>query len=198
LKNANGHSLTCSAFKENIRAYVDEELPVNIRSAFLEHASQCEICALELKEMQNVRKMIARLRRIMVSPEYDFRLKLSIRREYENLRNPFYVFKLFISENLFKLLALPAIGVAVALSVMSYNYIDRNEINHISSYEISTQINAQNGVELVSGNEDSSIGEEKYILETVKPLDVERGVFLNDRINSFQNVSSSNVVFVTY
>ncbi|KKK69244.1 hypothetical protein LCGC14_2936000, partial [marine sediment metagenome] len=44
---------------------------------------------------------LANLERVSVSPEFDFRMKSSLRHEYEYLRNPFYVAKIFFTENMF-------------------------------------------------------------------------------------------------
>ena len=93
MKNANEVSMTCSTFKDNMRAFIDDELPVNIQSVFLKHSSECTSCNRDLRMMQNVKKALSNLERVSVSPEFDFRMKSSIRREYELLRNPFYVFR---------------------------------------------------------------------------------------------------------
>ena len=180
MKNANEVSLTCSIFKENIRAFIDDELPVNIQSAFLKHSSECASCNHELCMMQEVKKALANLEHVSVSPEFDFRMKSSIRREYELLRNPFYVFKIIIFENIKKFITVPAVAVLVIAGIFFYTNYGKNQMMPVLPVEVISQIDDRDSVELGFEDENADVDEVRYVLETVKPLDDERGIFLNE------------------
>ena len=180
MKSANEVSMKCSTFKENIRAFIDDELPVNIRSAFLKHSSECTSCNHELQMMQHVKKTLLNLKRVSVSPEFDFRMKSSIRREYELIRNPFYVFKVIIFENMYKFMMVPAVAVVVVASIIIYTNHAKLQMTPMLPVEVISQIDARDSFELGFEDENTDVDEVRYILETVKPLDGERGIFLNE------------------
>ena len=180
MKNANEVSTTCSMFKDNMRAFIDDELPVNIQSVFLKHSSECTSCNHELRMMQNVKKALSNLEHVSVSPEFDFRMKSSIRREYELLRNPFYVFKIIIFENIKKFITVPAVAVLVIAGIFFYTNYGKNQMMPVLPVEVISQIDDRDSVELGFEDENADVDEVRYVLETVKPLDDERGIFLNE------------------
>jgi len=180
LKTANENNFTCSMFRKNLRAFIDNELPVNIKSVFLEHASKCSSCNLDLNELQNLKKKLAYLKRFTLSPEFDFRMKSYIRREHEKLRNPLYSFKIFVYENFSKFIAVPACAALIIFGIVFYNNSNERQTVPVLNDIVSSAIDSQNGVELIPQNESSFVEEVNYVLETVKPSDVERGIFLNE------------------
>ena len=186
-------------FKKNIRAFIDDELPVNEQSVFLNHASECSSCDLELREMQKVKKILANLERVSVSPEFDFRMKSSLRHEYEYLRNPFYVAKIFFTENMFKLLMTPAVGMLIILCFVLYSNYNNSQMTPELPVEVISQIDSQNGIELVGDEGNSYVGEVNYVLETVKPLDIEQEIFLHEPDNTVHTVSmNNNLTFISF
>lgn len=99
--------------------FVDGELPEALRGAVLSHADLCPQCRKELREIERVRKLSAGLPPVTVSPEFDFRLKASLRMEAARLRSPLYRMRLFLRENLLSAVAVPAV-IALFLGGMVY------------------------------------------------------------------------------
>jgi len=190
LKTAN--ECTCSMFYENIRAFIDDELPINQKSVFLDHASKCTKCNRELLYMQYVKRELAALRRVTISPEFDFKMKSLIRREHENLRNPLYSLKLFMNENLGKFIAAPAFAILILVGIIFYNNSNSRETTPILPGVVTAQINAENGVELIPENENSSVEEVNYVLEIIKPTDMERRIFLHEPDGTVQSIPINN------
>jgi hypothetical protein len=129
--------------------------------------------------MQNLKKELANLKRYSVSPEFDFRMRSCIRSEYEKLRNPFYLLKIFIYENFSKLVAVPVVTALVIVSIVFYNNSNERQTAAVFNDMLNSAIDSHNGVELIPQDESSVVEEVNYVLETVKPSEVERGVFLN-------------------
>ena len=199
MRNANEVSFNCTMFKKNIRAFIDDELPVNEQSVFLNHASECHSCDIELLMMQKVKKILSNLERVSISPEFDFRMKSSLRREYERLRNPLHVAKIFITENMFKLIAAPAVGMLIILCVILYSNYNKSQIITELPVEVTSYIDAQKGIELIGDEDNSYVDEVNYILETVRPLDVEQEIFLNEPDNTVHTVSmNNNLTFISF
>ena len=180
LKIANENTFACSMFRKNLRAFIDNELPVNIKSVFLEHASKCSSCNLVLNEQQNLKKELAHLKRFSVSPEFDFRMRSSIRREHEKLRYPLYSFKIFVYKKFSKFIAVPACALLIIFGMVLYNNSNERQTVPVLTDVLRSHIDSQNGVELIPQNESSFVEEVHYVLETVKPSDVEKGIFLDE------------------
>ncbi len=180
MKNANEVSMTCSMFKDNLRAFIDEELPVNMQSVFLKHSYECTSCERDLRMMQNIKKDLSNLKRVSVSPEFDFRMKSSIRREYEFLRNPLYVFKIIILENINKFITVPAIAALLIAGTFYYTNHGNNKMMPVLPVEVISQIDNRESVTLDFEDKNDDVDEVRYVLETVKHLDGERGIFQNE------------------
>jgi len=190
LKTAN--EFTCSMFGENLRAFIDNELPINQRSAFLDHASKCNKCNRELLYMQHVKKELAGLRRVTVSPEFDFKMKSLVRHEHEKLRSSLYSFRLFISENSNKFIVAPVFALLILVGMVFYNNSNNRETTTILPDVVTSLINAENGVEIIPENNNSSVEEVNYVLETVKPTDMERRIFLHEPDGTVQSIPINN------
>ena len=171
---------TCSMFQENLRAFVDNELPVNVKSVFLEHASKCPSCNLDMQTMVALKRGLANLPRFAVSHEFDFKMRSSIQREYENFRNPLYQVKLFFRENLGKVLAVPAFALIMVAGIVLFNTTTIQRIPQMLPYEVTSQLDSQESIELVPHDEEPFVEEVYYVMETVKPTDIERGLFLHE------------------
>lgn len=190
--------LTCLLFKDNIRVFIDDEFPVNQKSSFLEHAEKCNDCNKDLLTMQRIKKELANFKPLKVSPEFDFRIKSSIRREYDLLRNPYYSFKIFIQENAAKLLFVPASVVILIFSVMLYNS-NTEQNSPILPAEITSLIDAREGVDLTSNQDNSRIEEVNYVLETVKSTDADRGIFHVNPDGTFTtSMTDNNVTLISF
>lgn len=192
------NEFNCTMFRDNLRAFIDDELAVNKETIFIGHASNCQACNIELHKMQYVKRCLANLERVTASSEFDFRLKSGIRREYENLRNPLYSFKLFINENLVKLFAVPAFAVIVLVGMILYNNGNGLEKATLLPQEVTSQLDLREGVDLVPLNEDSVVEEVKYVLETVKQGDVERGIFLPESEGTVHSASKDELTLISY
>jgi len=179
-------------FYENIRAFIDDELPINQKSVFLDHASKCTKCNLELLHMQYVKRELAALRHVTISPEFDFKMKSLIQREHENLRSPLYSLKLLMNENLGKFIAAPAFAILILVGMIFYYNSNSRETTPILPGVVTAQINAENGVELIPKNENSSVEEVNYVLEIIKPTDMERRVFLHEPDGTVQSIPINN------
>lgn len=179
-------------FKENIRAFIDNELPVNQKSIFLDHDSRCYECNLELLGMQRVKKELTSLRRVTVSPGFDFIIKSLIQREHENLRNPLYSLKLFMSENLGKFIVVPAFAILIMMGMVFYNNSNNSQMTPVLPAVVTSLINAEKGVELIPENENSSVEEVNYVLETVKPTDMELRIFLHEPDGTVKSIPINN------
>ena len=175
---ANENSFTCSQFRKNLRAFIDNELPVNIKALFLEHVAKCPICNRALKEMQSLKKRLTSLDRISVTPEFDFRLKSSLRQEHEKKHSPGFSGRMLNFPNMSKFLMMTAgAAVIVAGFAFMYNNSDDAHISQALPEVVRTHVDSYEGVEMVPESDGSSIDEVNFVLETVKPSDVEKGIF---------------------
>ena len=126
-------------------------------------------------------------------------MKSSLRREYESLRNPLHVAKIFITENMFKFIAAPAVGMLIILCVILYSNYNKSQIITELPVEVTSYIDAQKGIELIGDENNSYVDEVNYILETVRPLDVEQKIFLNEPDNTVHTVSmNNNLTFISF
>ena len=131
-----------------------------------------------MQDMVALKRGLTNLPCFPVSHEFDFRMKSSIQREYENFRNPLYPVKLFFGENLGKVLAVPAFALIIIAGVVFYNSTNIQQMPQVLPYEVTSQLDTQEGIELVPHDEEPFVEEVNYVLETVKPTDIERGLFL--------------------
>ena len=177
MKIANDYIFTCSMFNQNLDAFVDNELEENIKVHFLAHAATCEHCNLQLIESKRLKKVLANLTPVAVTPEFDYRLKARIRLETTSLNNPLYRFKLFIHENMKEFLFVSALAFLILGVVFSRMDIILKQNNQptITENKIST---ANSDIVSALGDYPEEI---HYVLETVKPGEVETGVFLNEQ-----------------
>lgn len=149
-------------------------MPVNIQSAFIEHASACTKCARDLRGMKHTKQMLSNLPRITVSPEFDFKMKLRIRQEYQNAQNPWYSTKLVFRDNLSKFILIPAATVVLVLALALYHPFSTNDA--VPGAPAQVQLDTGTGVELVMDENAPANEEVNYIMEKVTPSDIEQGV----------------------
>lgn len=175
---ANENSFSCSQFRKNLQAFIDNELPVNIKSLFLEHVKKCPICMSALKEMQALKNRLSGLDRISVTPEFDFRLKSSLRQEHEKKHAPGYSARILNFPNMSKFLMLTA-GAAVIVAGFAFMYSNSNDaqISPDLPDVVRTHVDSFEGVEMIPDTSGSSVGEVNFVLESVKPSEVEKGIF---------------------
>jgi hypothetical protein len=169
------NAFNCSQFDEHLRAFIDDELPVNVQSAFLAHASACAGCARELREMKFTRKMLGSLTRVEVRPEFDFRMNLRIRKEYQNTQSPWYSLKLAFRENLSKFVVIPAATAVLIVALAVYHSFSTS--NTVTTIPAEAQFDSGKGVELVMDDNESANEQINYILETVSPNEIQQGFF---------------------
>lgn len=196
---ANEETINCETFHNHIRAYIDDELPVNIRITFMEHAGKCLSCEQDLREMESVKKLLAGLQHFDVLPEFNFRLKSSIRRELQRSRNPLYPARLFLSEHFYKVLVIPACALAIILGVMYYHAAPVGEITKQEPVEYMSTAPAKEMVDLAAEQDESSVEEVNYILETLTSTDAERGIFLGEEVETIQTLPvNDNLSLVSF
>lgn len=171
------YEMSCHQFKESIRAYIDQELPINEKSVFLDHAENCIQCREELHSMQFVTTQLKQLKRITVSPEFDFRIKNNIRREHERLRNPFYSARIFFRENMLPFLTIPAVAACLIVGMLVYSNVN-SPITSDLPQSVMVQFDSQKGVDLIDDAEPTQVVDEQYVLDTVTPQDLQNGLFL--------------------
>jgi len=166
-------------FQENLRAFIDDELPVNIRTSFIEHSMLCPRCAEDLREQKFIRERLAKLQRITVSSEFDFAMKIRICREHEALKKPWYVLKCTILDNALRFLTIPAAAILIIVSVFFYRYNTPDTPVSSLPPDVARELNAEIGVELVTNPDDSQVEEVNYVLEKATTVDIERGIIMS-------------------
>jgi len=172
VKSANEDSITCTRFKEQIRAYIDNELSDPVRKVFLAHAVICAVCRNDLECMEAVRRKLSGLAPVTCSPEFNFELRSRIRYEKSRMRNPLHRLRLYVQDNIRLFLTLPALAVVLIVAV-TMNLGDRAPVD--VSADGMPSIDMTEGVELISGVEDNAdeIVYVYYVLESVQPSDKE-------------------------
>jgi hypothetical protein len=171
-------------------AYIDNEMPINVEKEFLEHASVCSSCSKELKEFQSIKKLLGNLKNVKVSKEFDFRIATSVRREHAHLKNPLYSFKLFLKDNLSKIIFIPA---SVMVLLLAFYFFNNKPEGSFFNKEVISQIDSSQGSELVI--DELSVEKINYVLDSVKPVEIENGIFLNGA-GEFSDYSNKNKVTV--
>ena len=175
------NEFTCSMFDDHLRAFIDDELPVNIRALFTDHASKCAACAKKLRDMENVCSQLAHLPRMTVTPEFDFAVKLCIRREHENLQKPLYSFMMAIRENSSRLIMIPAAAIVLIVAAVFYRNMPAVPVDAGLPAEVVMQLQNGTSVDLVPDAGSEVIDEVHYVLEKASPGDLERGLILSGR-----------------
>ncbi|MFC1606916.1 hypothetical protein ACFL47_03005 [Candidatus Latescibacterota bacterium] len=111
----------CKNFPQKIRDYVDSELSGSEKANFIAHASQCILCGKSLSEMEGIVKTLGHLKTVETSRDFDMTMKTRLLLERKRLRNPFYIFSLFVRENARYFIAVPSAAFAVlAIGFMFY------------------------------------------------------------------------------
>ncbi len=121
VKHANENLFSCKAFKKNLRAYVDNELPGHLKAEFIAHTSQCRLCNAALNDMEGVIRILSNLESVATSQDFNISLKTRILLEKDRLLNPFYRFSLFFREKIRYFLVVPAFVLAVFAVVFLYS-----------------------------------------------------------------------------
>ncbi len=195
MKTANEEFFTCSMFQKSVSAFIDNELDEVVKEQLSAHAAKCTGCSTLLTEYAHIKDYIGKLVPINVSPEFDFRLKARIRLENTRLYNPLYRSKLFIHENWKMFLAVPATVIIILIGVLPhpdlFNYDNITETIQITS--------RMNGKEPAPPSEDYSEEIVYYVLDSVKPKEVEKGVFLIEQNVSIQVTSKNpNIKLISF
>jgi anti-sigma factor RsiW len=120
VKHAHDEGFTCSQFKKLLRDFIDDELHDARRGDFLSHAAACPSCRTDLRELHVIRNALANLPHLSVKPEFDFRLKASIRLESARLGSPLYRLRLFLMENMVSMVGVPAAAALFILAALYY------------------------------------------------------------------------------
>ena len=112
MKYAND-DFSCKNFPQKIRDYVDSELSGSAKANFIAHASQCILCGKSLNEMEGVVKTLGHLKPVETSSDFNMTMRTRFLLERKRLRNPFYIFSLFVRENARYAFGVPATAFAV-------------------------------------------------------------------------------------
>jgi len=171
-------------FGQHLSKFIDDDLDEEIKGKFLSHAVTCKNCNFDLKESIRLKKVISQLSPVSVSPEFDYRLKSRIHLETTRLKNPLYRFKLFINDNMRDILTVPALALII-LWIVFYR-IDVH-LNQQNQSEITQNKASSTNSEIISTFEDYP-EEIHYVLDSVKPSEVETGIFLNEHDTSIQTM----------
>ncbi|MDP8218569.1 MAG: zf-HC2 domain-containing protein [Candidatus Theseobacter exili] len=188
MKTANDNFYTCSNFQQSLSLFIDGELDDVLSAKFLAHSESCKACNNSLKEFQRLRTLLKNLSPVTVSPEQDFRLKASIRLENNHLRSPLYQFKLFFRENAYTFVTVPAVALIIVVGMFNYVGIEGNNMQTEITENYSNSITSGPPVTI-----EETPGEHiNYVLDSVTPLDVESGIFLNEQNKISQTTSTEN------
>ena len=175
-------------------SYIDGELPVNLVSSFLAHADKCLVCKKALNELLFLKKSLSGMRRANASPDFSFRVINAIRKEQRLMKNPLYLFRIFLRENYQKFVFVPVVGIIL------FGWITFNETGVNSKIAVSLK----NIIAEVMQQDDSQpmneLGVEKvnYILESVSPMDVEKGIMVEYPYVSNGQISNSQLTLVNF
>ena len=149
--------------------------------------------------MKSIKQELENTKHLTVSSEFDFRMRSSIRREQENLRNPFYSFKLFFSENANMFFVAPIFAIILVMSIIFYNNSDKGEITTTLPAEVKSQIDNRESVDLVSDQVNSRVEEVHYVLDTVKHTDAEKGIFTINVDGTVQTLPvNNNITLISF
>jgi hypothetical protein len=194
VKSANDGVFTCSIFRKYMMDFVDDELSGKMRSDFLAHAFGCPQCERELKDFQQLKKLLANLTPVTASPEFDFRLKSRLSRENSLLQSPFYRMRLYISDNLQAFITVPAAAVILLAGFLFYsgNSSFQNSDPQFSS-QITTEKDSSSDHQIVG-----SQGEEVfYVLDSIDPKDAGAGV-VKRNASEARTTSNNTVTLISF
>jgi anti-sigma factor RsiW len=183
-------------FQEHLRTFIDDELPVTTRTLFIEHSMLCPRCAANLREQQFICERLASLQRVTVSPEFDFAMKLRIRREHESLQKPWYVLKRTIVDNAIRFISIPAAAMFIVASV--FLYLHTTPGTPVSSLppDVARELSTGAGVELVTTPDDNHVEEVNYVLEKATTVDIERGIIMSG--DTGIHTESQNITLISF
>ena len=185
-------------FDDHLRAFIDDELPVNVRSLFIDHAEECARCAKKLRDMETVCAQLAGLSRVAVSPEFDFSMKLRIRRERVNLQKPWYPLLAAIREQYARLILLPAAAVLLAAGFTFYQNLPSGPMHMGLPQEVVQQLQRGVSVDLASDVEGEQVDEINYVLEKASPGEIEQGIMLTGRSRMKNRVSQQDIMLISF
>jgi len=195
VKTANDDFSACSNFQENISLFIDDELDDALKAKFLAHSESCKACNNSLKEFQRLRMLLKNLSPVTASTELDFRLKASIRLENNRLRSPLYRFKLFFRENAYTFVTVPAAALIILFGMFHYVGNQDNNMQTEITENYSNSITPGSPVTIEETPEELI----HYVLESVTPLDVESGIFLDEQSEVSPTTSTeSNIKLVNF
>ena len=186
VKSAHDDVFTCLMFNQYLNEFIDDDLDEEIKRHFLSHAIVCKECNSNLKELKSLKNVLGNLTPVSVSSDFDNKLKDLIFLETARLKNPLYRFKLYINENIKGFLIIPAaaliiFGIFYSRTDMHFNQRIRPEITQ-------NQVLTTDSI-IISSSEDYS-EEIHYVLDKVKPSEVETGIFLNEHDTPIQTTST--------
>jgi hypothetical protein len=174
--------------------FVDDELSGEQRSDFLAHALSCPICDRELKEIQQVRRVLANLTPITASPEFDFNLRTSLIRENTLMSSPFYRMRLYFQDNIRAFITVPA---AAALLAAGFFFYSENGIYHYPGSQYTTKNTLQNNDPAYRIITDASDEDVNYVLESVDQSETWIGTLPLDTSSS-RNISTNTVTLISF
>jgi len=189
VKDAHVYGVTCSRFRKYIMDFVDDELSEENRCECVKHADACPVCRRELHEALYLRKVLAGLPEVDVSPEFDFKLKSALRLEDSRLRSPYYRFKLLVLDNLAPIFAAPAVAVLLISGWAYYNGAFRDVASH---FEVTERKSGIEPYQTLHAADDAGAEDVKYVLES---LDLDQaGIEVSPRPETSGRQSNPNMV----
>ena len=172
MKRAHDGCVSCKRFQTLVMNFVDDELPDAERSDVLSHAAGCPTCRESIIGAGSVRKALSSRPRESVRPEFDFRLKSGIRLESRRLESLSYRFRLFLRENTF-----PIIGIPAAAAIMLAVYLSSGSLlfKTVDVRVAGERIRPQTEMMVPAGPADPSAEDIHYVLESVELSEVGLG-----------------------
>lgn len=184
--------MTCSLFRKLMMDFIDDELPEEVRPGFYAHASVCPACQKELKELRFVKQALAGLPPIAVTPEFDFRLKASLSREASRLRSPMYRLNLYLRDNVYPVVGVPAAAMLLIAGTLMYNGSREFPATRIVNLKPAVE-----AVVPVPAATDSSDVDVHYVLESVDLSQAGAGVPSN-RASDRKRSGTNTVNLIRY
>lgn len=179
---------------------MDKELSAEDRKRFLAHAAMCSQCALTLREMQYVQKILHDLPEVNTTPEFDFRLRSCIRMEQQRLNNPSYRFRLFLREYFKPAVTVPAFAVLLATAAVFYNNSTVKGPAVVGSSQLTAEGSPVQREQVLDVTDNAGeIVYLHYVLEKVQQNEIDSGVFLgHGQASATEYTQTQNVKLVSF
>ncbi len=177
--------------------FVDEELTESQKSLLIRHAENCVDCNTALEDLKRLKRMLARMKQVDVSPSFDAKLMQLIERENVLLSDPWYRMKLYARDNAMAFTAVPAAAAAIMAAVLLFTLSplsDRGAM-HAGSGDMTV---AEQTLEQSETDMDVDGEVVHYVLDSVNKSEADVGIFLNGTDASTVMASNTNIRLISF